>query len=102
MVSAVAPILTIGQTQSMEHGSVKLEMVQYLPHSYNLYSVENTTVYRKNVEAILVTQYTAMIAPIKRAGNVKGGYFALKTQFVVPSHCDQGIKDTMKFLVNLK
>ena len=81
-----------------------MEMVQfqYLPHTHTLYAEDNTIVYRHIFEVNLVTKHAETIAPLKHDNNGRGEYLALKDQFVGKSHCDQGIKDTMNFLVNQK
>ena len=73
----------------MEHGSVKSEMVQHLPHTHNIYAEKNTTVYIHIVEATLGTQYNPVIAPFNHAGNGRGQYLSLKYQFAVPAYWDQ-------------
>ena len=88
----IAPALEIGKPHSMEHVSVKLEMVHGLPHTQNLYAEDNTTLYLHIVEATLGTKYDVKIAPFKRARNERGAYLDLKSQFAGTYRWDQEIK----------
>ena len=101
-VSTVVPTLAIGQPHSIYHESVKLEMMHRLPHSHNIYTEDNMTVYRHIFKENLGTQYTTTISTFKRARNGRGAYLALKYQSAVPACWYQEVKDTTNFLVNRK
>ena len=73
-----------------------------LPHTQNIYTDNNTTVYRHIFEATLGTQYAATISPFKCARNWRGACLHLKHYSVEPACWGQDIKYTMKFLVNRK
>ena len=71
-VATVTPTLDIEQHNSMEHGSVKLEMVHCLSHTNNIYAEDIMTVYSHIVEANLSIQHSKTIAPFKIYGNGRG------------------------------
>ena len=56
VVSPIEPEVSIGQHHSTKHGSVKLEIVQRLPHTKNIYVEDNTIVYSHIVKETLGTQ----------------------------------------------
>ena len=101
-LAPIAPTLATGYPHSMEHGSVKLEVVHRLPHTHNIYAEYNMTVCSHILEVTLGTQYAATISPFKRSRNWRGSYLSPKYQFMRPARWYQDIKETINFMVNRK
>ena len=80
-VPAATPALAAGQPHSMEHGSVKDELVARASHAHALFHDDNVTVYHHLEEANCSTFYAASIKPYQCAKNGRDAWFALVGQY---------------------
>ena len=80
-VPVAAPVLAAGEPYSLEHGSVKQEMVAHASHTHALFQEDNSDIYYKLEEAMRGTPYAASIKPFQRAKQGREAWLAITGQY---------------------
>ena len=80
-VPVAAPALNNNQPHSLEHGSIKLELIAHASHTHALYQDDNLTVYHYLEEATCSTSYAATIKPFQCGKDGHGAWIALISQY---------------------
>ena len=97
-----APLLMINQPHSIEHGSVKLELVNRASHDHPLFCDNNSKLYYLLEEATRSTQYAASIKPFQRRKDGRGAWFALIGQYAGQDKWEAEIKKQEQLLHTCK
>lgn len=101
-VPAAAPAIATGQPHSIDHGSVRGEMIARLSHTHALFRDDNASVFDDIEEATRGTKYASSISPFKRTKNGRAAFLALKEQHAGTAHWDKEARLANDFLLNRK
>ena len=101
-VPVAAPPLAPSQLYSIEHGSLKAEMIARVSHGHALYKLDNEKLFDMMEKATRGTKYAATIAPFKRGKNGRGAYLALRAQHAGNAHWDSTQKSDLDFIMGTK
>lgn len=94
--------LAADQCYSIEHGSLRAEMIARTSHAHPMFRVDSASIFDKIEKSTRTTAYAATIAPFKRSKDGVAAFHALVNQHAGVAYWDAQKKDSNELMSTLR